>query len=120
MGHGTRSVPPSRNKNSECCLGVPGLCVLSYRSIAARVCRDPKTVSRTLNRWFQEGNTECRAGSQQSRLTSSREDRHVTRMALMDRADSLQALSQELVFFARKQASARTARRRLQQHGLSA
>ncbi|GFY13931.1 HTH_Tnp_Tc3_2 domain-containing protein [Trichonephila clavipes] len=36
---------------------------LSYRSIAARVGRDPKTVSRIWNRWVQNGNTERRAGS---------------------------------------------------------
>ncbi|GFU58360.1 hypothetical protein TNCV_4172661 [Trichonephila clavipes] len=52
------------------------------------------TVSRVRNRWIQNGNTECRAGSQRTHITSSREDRHVTRMVLMDRATSSRALSQ--------------------------
>ncbi|GFX49945.1 hypothetical protein TNCV_1031951 [Trichonephila clavipes] len=42
----------------------------------------------------RNGNTECRAGSQRTHITSSREDRHVTRMVLMDRATSSRALSQ--------------------------
>ncbi|PRD31893.1 UNVERIFIED_CONTAM: hypothetical protein NCL1_22107 [Trichonephila clavipes] len=49
-----------------------------------------------------------------------RKDRHVTRMALMDRAALSRALSQELRSFARQQVSTRTVRRRMQQHGLSA
>ncbi|GFT16334.1 HTH_Tnp_Tc3_2 domain-containing protein [Trichonephila clavipes] len=57
-------------------------CGLSYRNIAARVERDPMTVSRKGNRWFQDGNTERRAGSQRLPLNSSREDRQVTRIAL--------------------------------------
>ncbi|GFW67889.1 SH2 domain-containing adapter protein B [Trichonephila clavipes] len=50
-------------------------CGLSCRSIAARVGRDPMTVSRIWNRWFQNGNTERPAGSQRLPNTSSREDR---------------------------------------------
>ncbi|GFW70458.1 HTH_Tnp_Tc3_2 domain-containing protein [Trichonephila clavipes] len=53
-------------------------------------------------------------------ITSSREDRHVTHMALMDRAATLPTLSQESRSFARQQVSARTVRRRLLQHELSA
>ncbi|GFY23742.1 hypothetical protein TNCV_1630241 [Trichonephila clavipes] len=37
-----------------------------------------------------------RAGSQRPPITRSREDRHVTRMALMDRSGTSRALSQEL------------------------
>ncbi|XP_054710298.1 uncharacterized protein LOC129219995 [Uloborus diversus] len=95
-------------------------CGLSYRSIAARVGRDPMTVSRIWNRWVQDGNTERRAGSQRPPITSSREDRHIIRMALMDRATTSRAVSQETGSFGRQQVSARTVRRRLQQHGLSA
>ncbi|GFW47457.1 uncharacterized protein TNCV_4537471 [Trichonephila clavipes] len=58
-------------------------CGLSYHSIAARVGRDPTTVSRIWNRWVQDGNTECCSGSQRPFITNSREDRHVTLMALM-------------------------------------
>ncbi|GFT10380.1 HTH_Tnp_Tc3_2 domain-containing protein [Trichonephila clavipes] len=42
------------------------------------------------------------------------------RMVLMDRAATSRAFSQELGSFARQQVSARTVRRRLQKHGLSA
>ncbi|GFV35088.1 HTH_Tnp_Tc3_2 domain-containing protein [Trichonephila clavipes] len=57
--------------------------------------------------------------SQRPPITSSREERHVTSMALMDRAASSRAPSQELGSFARQQVSARTVPRRLLQHGLS-
>ncbi|GFU47636.1 HTH_Tnp_Tc3_2 domain-containing protein [Trichonephila clavipes] len=60
------------------------------------------------------------AGSQRPPITNSREDRHVTRKDLLDCAATSQALSQELGSFARQQVSARTVRRRLLQHGLSA
>ncbi|GFY12545.1 hypothetical protein TNCV_2447361 [Trichonephila clavipes] len=39
-------------------------CSLSYHSIAVRVGLDPINVSRIGNRWFQDDNTESRAGSQ--------------------------------------------------------
>ncbi|GFY11787.1 hypothetical protein TNCV_1529791 [Trichonephila clavipes] len=50
-------------------------------------------------------NTEPYAGFQRPPITSSGEDRYVTRMALMDRAATSQALSQELGSFARQQVS---------------
>ncbi|GFU90812.1 hypothetical protein TNCV_5033821 [Trichonephila clavipes] len=37
--------------------------IVAYRSIAAHVGRDPMTVRRMWNRWDQDDNTECRAGS---------------------------------------------------------
>ncbi|MBJ4999813.1 IS630 family transposase [Salmonella enterica subsp. enterica serovar Hadar] len=95
-------------------------CGLSYRSIAARVGRDPMTVSRIWNRWVHDSHTERRAGSQRPPITNSREDRHVIRMALRDRTATSRTLSHEMGSFARQQVSARTVRRRLQQHGVSA
>ncbi|GFV18275.1 HTH_Tnp_Tc3_2 domain-containing protein [Trichonephila clavipes] len=86
---------------------------LSYRSIAARIGRDPMTVSRICNQWFQDGNTERRTGSQRPLFTRSREVCYP--MSLMDRAASSQALSQELRSFASQQVSAQ-----VQQHRLSA
>ncbi|GFY05977.1 HTH_Tnp_Tc3_2 domain-containing protein [Trichonephila clavipes] len=68
-------------------------CGLSYHSIAARIGRDLMTVSRIWNRWVQDGNTERRAGSQRPSITNSRKERYVTRMALMDRAATSEALS---------------------------
>ncbi|GFY33672.1 HTH_Tnp_Tc3_2 domain-containing protein [Trichonephila clavipes] len=55
--------------------------------------------------------TERRAGSQRFLITSSREDRYVTRMALIDRAGSGS--------LARQKVSARTVRQLLKQHGFS-
>ncbi|GFW72234.1 hypothetical protein TNCV_702711 [Trichonephila clavipes] len=59
---------------------------------------------------LKDGNTEYRAGSQRPSITSNQEDRYLTRMALMDRAATSRALSQELGPFARQQVSARTIR----------
>ncbi|PRD26693.1 UNVERIFIED_CONTAM: hypothetical protein NCL1_37471 [Trichonephila clavipes] len=89
---------------------------LLYHNIAARVGRDPMIVSRIWNRWVQDDNTKCYAGSQRLPISSSWEDRHVTRAVLMDRAATPRALSQELESFARQQLSARTVWRRLVQH----
>ncbi|GFX43666.1 HTH_Tnp_Tc3_2 domain-containing protein [Trichonephila clavipes] len=94
-------------------------CGLSYRSIDARAGRDPVSVTRIKNQWVQDGNTEPHAVSQRPPITSSQEDRHVTRMGVMDRATTSRAMSQELGSFARLQLSARKVRRRLLQHGLS-
>ncbi|GFY09064.1 HTH_Tnp_Tc3_2 domain-containing protein [Trichonephila clavipes] len=77
-------------------------------------------VSRIWNQGAQDGNTEGRAGSQRPPITSSREDRHVIFMALMNREATSRALSSELGSFAREQVSARSVRWRLLQHGLSA
>lgn len=95
-------------------------CGLSYRNIAARVGRDPMTVSRIWNRWVQDNHTERHAGSQRPPITNSREDRHLIRMVTRDRTATSRTLSREMESFARQQVSARTVRRRLQQHGLSA
>ncbi|GFU64869.1 transposable element Tc1 transposase [Trichonephila clavipes] len=78
------------------------------------------TVSRIWNQWVQDDNTERRVGSQRPSITGSREDRHVTRMALSDRVALSRALSQALGSFARQKVFAQTVRRRLPQHELSA
>ncbi|GFV89320.1 uncharacterized protein TNCV_4151401 [Trichonephila clavipes] len=71
-------------------------CGLSYHSIVARVGGDPMTVSRVWNRWVQEGNKKRHAGGQRPLISSSRGDRHVTHIALMNRAPTSQVLSREL------------------------
>ncbi|GFU37212.1 hypothetical protein TNCV_4272161 [Trichonephila clavipes] len=58
-------------------------CGLSYRSIAARVGRDPMTVSRIGNGWVKDGNTERREESQRPPNTISREDMQVNRMSVL-------------------------------------
>ncbi|GFU17225.1 HTH_Tnp_Tc3_2 domain-containing protein [Trichonephila clavipes] len=78
-------------------------CGLSFHSIAVRVGRDTMTVSRVLNQWVQEDDTERRAGFQRPPITSSREEWHATRMALMDRAATSRALNQEFGSFAKQQ-----------------
>ncbi|GFV89246.1 HTH_Tnp_Tc3_2 domain-containing protein [Trichonephila clavipes] len=77
-------------------------------------------VSRLWNRWVQDGNTERRPVSQLPPITSSRGERHVTHMTLIDYAATSRALREELGSFARQQVSAPTVRQPLQQHGLSA
>ncbi|GFV58129.1 HTH_Tnp_Tc3_2 domain-containing protein [Trichonephila clavipes] len=71
------------------------------------------TSLRIRNRWVQDGNMEPLAGSQRLPIISSREDRHVTHMALLDHAATSRTLSQELGSLARQIVSARTVRRRL-------
>ncbi|GFX39797.1 transposable element Tc3 transposase [Trichonephila clavipes] len=73
-----------------------------FKIIAARVGRDPTTVSRIWNRWALDGNMERRAGSQWPPITSRQEYRHATHMALIDRAATSRALSKELGPFARQ------------------
>ncbi|GFT56236.1 integrase catalytic domain-containing protein [Trichonephila clavipes] len=85
-------------------------CSLLYHNIGACVGRFPMTVSRIWNRWVQDSNTERRCRSQRPPLTGSREDIHVTRMALMKRTAKSRALRQELGSFARQQMSAQTIR----------
>ncbi|GFT92927.1 HTH_Tnp_Tc3_2 domain-containing protein [Trichonephila clavipes] len=70
--------------------------VLLSASIAALVDRDPMTVRRIWNQWGQDGNTECRAGSQRTPIISTREDRHVTCTALMDRAATPRTLESRI------------------------
>ncbi|GFV28492.1 hypothetical protein TNCV_3984431 [Trichonephila clavipes] len=62
--------------------GIVRIIVSQY--CCSRVGRDPMTVSRMWNRWVQDGNMERRAGSQRPPITSSREDKHDTPMALTD------------------------------------
>ncbi|GFS71256.1 HTH_Tnp_Tc3_2 domain-containing protein [Trichonephila clavipes] len=94
--------------------------VFSASDTAAGVGRDPMTFSKIWNQSVQGGNMERRARSQRPPITSSRQDRHVTCMALMDHAALSRALSQELGSFARQKVSVRTARRCLQQYQYSA
>ncbi|GFX84241.1 HTH_Tnp_Tc3_2 domain-containing protein [Trichonephila clavipes] len=83
-------------------------CGLSYRPYCCSRRSRSNDCYRIWNRWVQDGNTEHRAGSGRPPITSSREERHVTRMTLMDRAATSRAPSQELGSFARQKESART------------
>ncbi|GFT22773.1 glycine receptor subunit alpha-3 [Trichonephila clavipes] len=96
---------PESDKKIQLRRSHAGLCGISYRSIAARLGREPMTVRRIWNRWSYDGNTELRAGSQRSPITSRQA---FTRMALMDCAAMSRAVSQELRSLARQQMSTRT------------
>ncbi|GFV52199.1 HTH_Tnp_Tc3_2 domain-containing protein [Trichonephila clavipes] len=78
-------------------------CGLLYRSIAARVGRDPMTGSRIWSS-VQDSNTERRAGFYRLPIISSREDRHVIFRILIVHAASSRPMSQELGSFVRQQA----------------
>ncbi|GFX60919.1 hypothetical protein TNCV_2275521 [Trichonephila clavipes] len=80
--------------------------------------REPMTVSRICNRWIQDHNMEHRAASQWPFINSSREDRHVSSMPLMDSKASSRELNQKSGSFAKQRVSSRTLRRRLLQYGL--
>ncbi|UYV61166.1 hypothetical protein LAZ67_1003682 [Cordylochernes scorpioides] len=89
----------STNRTSPClsrrCLSLRGLLFI-IPQYCCSVGRDPRTVSRILNRRFQDSHTERRTGFQRPAITNSREDRHVTCMALMDRiATSLESFSSQ-------------------------
>ncbi|GFW12709.1 HTH_Tnp_Tc3_2 domain-containing protein [Trichonephila clavipes] len=71
-------------------------CGLSHRGIAGSVVRDPMTVCIIWNRWIKDGNTKHRAETLQPPIPRGREDRHVTRMVLIDCAAQPRVLSQEL------------------------
>ncbi|GFW03773.1 HTH_Tnp_Tc3_2 domain-containing protein [Trichonephila clavipes] len=109
----------SRNANQhvsnldKCRIVAYRYCGLSYRSTVARVGRYPVAFSRMWNQWVQDVNTESHAEYQRPFTTSTREDRHVIRMTIKDRAAPSRALSQELGSFARQKVPARTVRRRL-------
>ncbi|GFT17693.1 hypothetical protein TNCV_2587951 [Trichonephila clavipes] len=51
------------------------------------------TVSGIWNRWVQDGHTKRHAVSQRPPIASSREDRNITRMALIDREATSRGLS---------------------------
>ncbi|GFX46551.1 uncharacterized protein TNCV_4549901 [Trichonephila clavipes] len=75
--HYLEHLPPTEEKDA-------------YRAMS-NACRTTKK-----NRWVQDGITGRRAGSQRPPITSSREDRHFTRIAFMECAATSRALSQEL------------------------
>ncbi|GFW76253.1 HTH_Tnp_Tc3_2 domain-containing protein [Trichonephila clavipes] len=66
------------------------------------------TVGIVWSRWVQNGNTERCAESRRPPITSNQNDRHVTRMTLMNREVMSRAVSQELRSFARQLVSAQT------------
>lgn len=95
-------------------------CGLSFREIGHRVGRSQATVMRICNRWMQEGTTDRQQRLQPPRRTTPREDRHIVRMAMVERTATSAAISQGIQCVTQQSVSARTIRRRLQYSGLSA
>ncbi|GFY01846.1 transposable element Tcb1 transposase [Trichonephila clavipes] len=75
---------------------------------------------RICDRWMQEGTTDQRGPSHPPQCTTSREDRQIVRMAVMDRSVTTRTVAQPIEYVTHHSVSARTIRRRLQQSGLSA
>ncbi|GFV11778.1 transposable element Tcb1 transposase [Trichonephila clavipes] len=69
---------------------------------------------------MQEGTTDRRGRSHSPQCTTSREDRQIVRMAMMDRSVTSRTIAQHIESVTHYSVSARTIRRRLQQSGLSA
>ena len=72
-------------------------CDLSFRNIVPCIGRNPMTLCRIWNRWVQEGNMERCARFQRFTITDGREDKHLTRMVLINSTFMSEALNQECV-----------------------
>ncbi|GFT91386.1 transposable element Tcb1 transposase [Trichonephila clavipes] len=94
-------------------------CGLSFREIGSRVGRNQTTVMRICDRWMQDDTTKRRGRSYPPQCTTSREDRQIVHMAVMDRSVTSQTVAQHIESVTHHSVSARTIRCRLQQGGLS-
>ncbi|GFT38954.1 transposable element Tcb1 transposase [Trichonephila clavipes] len=88
--------------------------------IGSRVGRNQTTVMWICDRWMQEGTTDRRGRSHPPQCTTSREDRHIVRMAVADRSVTSRSIAQHIESVTLHSVSARTIRRRLQESGLPA
>ncbi|GFU56059.1 transposable element Tcb1 transposase [Trichonephila clavipes] len=69
---------------------------------------------------MQEGTTDRRGRSHSTQCTTSRGDRQIVRMAVMDCSVTSRTVARHIESVTQRSVSARTIRRRLQQSGLSA
>ncbi|GFV51767.1 transposable element Tcb1 transposase [Trichonephila clavipes] len=95
-------------------------CELSFRGIGSSVGRNQTTVMLISDRWIQEGTAHRRGRSHPPQCTTSRGDRQIVRMAVMNRSVTLRTVAQHIESVMHHSVSARTFRRRLQKSGLSA
>ncbi|GFY06358.1 transposable element Tcb1 transposase [Trichonephila clavipes] len=95
-------------------------CGLSLREIGSRVGRKQITVMRICDRWMQEGTTDQRGRSHPPHCTTSREDRKIVHMAVMDHSVTSRTIAQHIESLTHHSVSTRNILRRLQQSGLSA
>ncbi|GFW85075.1 transposable element Tcb1 transposase [Trichonephila clavipes] len=95
-------------------------CGLSFREIGSRVGRNQATVMRICDRWMQDDTTDRRGRSHQPQCTTSRKDRQIVRMAVMDRSVTSRTVARHIESVTHHSVSVLTIRRRLQQSDLSA
>ncbi|GFX09580.1 transposable element Tcb1 transposase [Trichonephila clavipes] len=95
-------------------------CSGQWDGIGSRVGRNQTTVMRICDRWMQVGTMDRRGRSHPPQCTTSREDRQIVRMAVMDHSVTSRTVAQHIESVTHHSVSARTIRRRLQQSGLSA
>ncbi|GFY36374.1 transposable element Tcb1 transposase [Trichonephila clavipes] len=88
--------------------------------IGSRVGRNQITVKRICDLWMQEDTTDQRDRSHPPQCTTSREDRQIVHVTLMDHSVTSRIVTQHIESVTHHSVSARTIRRRLQQSGLSA
>lgn len=93
---------------------------LSYRAVAARVQRNSSTVMRVWKQWTDECRTTRKSGSGPRNVTSTRDDRHLVRMARTDRTASSRQLAAQWSIATGVSLCASSIRRRLLQRGLRA
>ncbi|GFT95008.1 transposable element Tcb1 transposase [Trichonephila clavipes] len=95
-------------------------CGLFFRKISSRVGRNQRTVMRICDSWMQESTMDRLGQSHPTQCTTSREDRQIVLMAVMDRSVTSRTIEQHIKSVTHHSVSARTIRRRSQQSGLSA
>ncbi|GFW71572.1 transposable element Tcb1 transposase [Trichonephila clavipes] len=94
-------------------------CGLSFREIGCRVGRNEANVMRICDSWMQEGTMDRRGRSHPPQCITSREDREIVRMAVMDRSVTSRTIEYDIESVTHHSVSARTIQRSLQQSGLS-
>ncbi|GFS95710.1 transposable element Tcb1 transposase [Trichonephila clavipes] len=70
-------------------------CGLCFRKIGSRVGRNQTTVMRIFDRWMQESTTDQRGRSHPPQCSTSREDKQIVRIAVMDRSVTSRTLDAE-------------------------
>ncbi|GFT56111.1 transposable element Tcb1 transposase [Trichonephila clavipes] len=94
-------------------------CGLSFRQISSRVGQNQTFAIRICDHCMQEDTTARPGRSHPPQCSTSREDRQIVEMALMDRSVASRTIVEHIESVTHHSVSARTIRRRLQQSGLS-
>ncbi|GFV50261.1 transposable element Tcb1 transposase [Trichonephila clavipes] len=90
------------------------------RKIGSRVGRNQTNEMWIYDRWMQEGTMDRRGRSYPQQCTTSRDDRQIVRMEVMDRSVTSQTTAQHIESVTHHYVSTHTIRRHLQQSGLPA